>query len=218
MILAADVVILDGGHGRLLGVDHLQVLDFALAALGAHHLGQRADRGLVDIGHFKAGRVHLVACAHGADDGGACLLALHHKGQLAGDGVNGIHHIVVLGKVELVLCFRAKEAPVGGHPDVRVNVVDALCSHIYFILPYRTAGGDDLAVEVGQADLIIINQIQCPHAAARQRFHRVAAHAADAEHRHAGIVQFFHSFRAQQQLRAGILILHFVLLVTFPLS
>ena len=45
MILAADGVILDRGHGRLLGVDHLQVLDPALAALGAHHLGQWADRG-----------------------------------------------------------------------------------------------------------------------------------------------------------------------------
>ena len=95
--------------------------------------------------------------------GGACLLALHHQRQFAGDGVNGVHHIVVLGKVELVLCFRAKEAPVGGHFDIRVNVVDALRSHIYLILPYRAAGGDDLAVEVGQADLIIIDQIQCPH-------------------------------------------------------
>ena len=212
MILAADGVILDGSHDRLLGVDHLQVLDLALAALGTHHLGQRADRGLVDISHLKAGGVHLVTCAHGADDGGARLLAFHHQRQLAGNGVDGVHHIVVLGKIEIVLRLRAKEAPVGGHLDVGVDIVDALFRYIHLILPYRAAGGDDLTVEVGQADLIVIDQIQCAHAAACQCLHRIAAHAADAKHCHPGVVQLFHSLCTQQQLGTGILILHFVLL------
>ena len=57
-----------------------------------------------------------------------------------------------------------------------------------------------------------------PAGSVKDRIARAMIDDADAEHRHAGIVQFFHSFRAQQQLRAGILILHFVLLVTFPLS
>ena len=39
-----------------------------------------------------------------------------------------------------------------------------------------------------------------------------AAHAADAKHCHPGVVQLFHSLCTQQQLGAGILILHFVLL------
>ena len=212
MVLAADGVILDGSHDRLLGVDHLQVLDLALAALDTHHLGKRADRGLIDISHLKAGRVHLVACAHGADDGGARLLAFHHQRQLAGNGVDGVHHIVVLGKIEIVLRLRAKEAPVGGHLDVGVDIVDALFRYIHLILPYRAAGGDDLTVEVGQADLIVIDQIQCAHAAACQRLHRIAAHAADAKHCHPGVVQLFHSLCTQQQLGTGILILHFVLL------
>ncbi len=116
VVLAADVVILDGSHDRLLGVDHLQVLDFALAALDAHHLGQRADRGLVDVGHLKAGRVHLVTCAHGADDGSAHLLALHHQRQLAGNGVDGIHHIVVLGKVEVDPVFPDQRSTGGWSP------------------------------------------------------------------------------------------------------
>ena len=34
VILAADGIILDGGHGGLLGIDDLQVLDLPLAALG----------------------------------------------------------------------------------------------------------------------------------------------------------------------------------------
>ena len=117
--------------------------------------------------------------------------------------------------------------------QIRIAASDTICR--YFLVPYIERfhqAFPNLHIKIinatsircvdilknGQADFIVIDQIQCPHAAARQRFHRVAAHAADAEHRHAGIVQFFHSFRAQQQLRAGILILHFVLLVTFPLS
>ena len=69
-----------------------------------------------------------------------------------------------------------------------------------------------MPIEVGQTDLIVIDQIQCAHAAACQRLHRVAAHTADAKHCHPGVVQLFHSLCTQQQLGAGILILHFVLL------
>ena len=193
------------------------MLDLTLAALGAHHLCQRADRGLVDIGHLKAGGVHLVARAHGADDGHTGFLALHHQSQLAGDRVDGVHHVVELGEVEAVLRFRREEGLVGSHLDVRVDLVDALLSHIHLELAHRLVGGNDLAVQVGQADFVVVDEVQRTHTAACQRFDGIAAHAADAEHRHAGIVQFFHGFRAQQQLRAGILILHVVLL-TFPLS
>ena len=88
--------------------------------------------------------------------------------------------------------------------------MDTLFGYIHLVLAHRLAGSDDLPVEVGQADLIVIDEIQRAHAAACQRLDRVAAHAADAEHRHAGIVKLCHRVRAQQQLRAGILILHFV--------
>ena len=44
----------------------------------AHHLSQRADGGLVDIRHLKAGGVHLVARAHGADDGGTGPVSYTH--------------------------------------------------------------------------------------------------------------------------------------------
>ena len=131
--------------------------------------------------------------------------------QLAGDGVDGVHHIVELGEVEAVLGLRAEEGLVGSDLDVRVNVVDALLGHIHLEFAHGLAGGNDLAVEVGQADLIIVDEVQCAHTAAGQCLHRVAAHTADAKHGHAGIVQLFHCLCAQQQLGAGILILHCVL-------
>ena len=184
------------------------MLDLPLAALGAHDLGQRADGSFVDIRHLKAGGVHLVACAHGTDDGRARLLGLDHQRNLAGDGVDGIHHVVVLGEIELVLRLRGEEGLVGRDLDVGVDLVDALFRHIHLILPHRLAGGHDLAVQVGQADLIVVDEVQRTHAAAGQCLNGIAAHAANAEHRHAGMVQRFHGFLAQQQLGAGILILH----------
>ena len=210
MVFAADRVILDGSHGRLPGVNDFQVLDAALAALGAHDLGQRADGSLINIRDLEAGRVHLVACTHGADDGDASLLALHDQRNFTGDRVDGVHHVVELAEIEAVLRLRAKEGLVGGDLDVGVDVVDALFGHIHLEPAHRLVGGDDLAVQVGEADFVVVDQVESPHAAAGQRLDGVAAHAAHAEHGYAGIVQFGHCFRAQQQLGAGILVLHII--------
>ena len=129
MVFAADGVILDGRHDRLPGVNDFQVPDAALAALGAHDLGQRADGSLINIRDLEAGRVHLVACTHGADDGDASLLALHDQRNFTGDSVDGVHHVVELAEIEAVLRLRAKEGLVGGDLDVGVDVVDALFGH-----------------------------------------------------------------------------------------
>ena len=56
--------------------------------------------------------------------------------------------------------------------------------------------------------VIVVDEVQRTHAAAGQCLNGIAAHAANAEHCHAGMVQRFHGFLAQQQLGAGILILH----------
>ena len=99
MVFAADGVILDGSHDRLPGVNDFQVLDAALAALGAHDLGQRADGSLINIRDLEAGRVHLVARTHGADDGDASLLALHDQRDFTGDSVDGVYHVVELAEI-----------------------------------------------------------------------------------------------------------------------
>ena len=53
--------------------------------------------------------------------------------------------------------------------------------------------GAELAVEVGETDLVIVNQVQCPHAAAGQGLHGIPPHTADAENRHPGVGQPVHS-------------------------
>ena len=88
--------------------------------------------------------------------------------------------------------------------------MDPLFRHIHLIFAHSLAGGDDLAVQVGQTDLVIVDEVEGTHAAAGQRLHGIAAHSAHAEHSHAGVVQFGHCLRAQQHLGAGILVLHIV--------
>ena len=69
-------------------------------------------------------------------------------------------------------------------------------------------GGDDLPVQVGQADFVVVDQVERPDAAARQRFDRIAADAADAEHRDPRMVQALHRLGAKLGLRACKLVNH----------
>ena len=66
--------------------------------------------------------------------------------------------------------------------------MDAFCGHIHLILAHRLVGGHDLAVEVGEADLIVVDQVQRSHAAAGQCLHGIATHTADAKHSHPAVV------------------------------
>ena len=68
--------------------------------------------------------------------------------------------------------------------------------------------GDDLAVEVGGRDLVIVDQIERAHARARQRLDHIAADPADAENRDACAVQLFHRFCAEQRFGARKLPVH----------
>ena len=65
--------------------------------------------------------------------------------------------------------------------------MDALFRHIHLVFAHRFAGGQDLAVQVGQADLVVINQVQRANAAACQCFHRYSLHTANAKHGHTGL-------------------------------
>ena len=124
-----------GRKGRLFGIDHLQALHPPLAALGPHHTGQRADRSLIDIGHLKAAGVQFVARPHRADDGHPRRAGLHDQGQLAGDGVDGVHHIAVLGKIELPRRLGGVKGLIGADGDVGVDVPDAGRGGVHLVHP-----------------------------------------------------------------------------------
>ena len=186
------------------------MLDAPLAQLGTHDAGQRADGRFIDIGHFQRGGVDLVARAHAADDGRTGGIGLHDHGQLTSDGIDGIHHVIVLGKIELVLGVRRVESLVDVDHGIGVDLQNAVTGDLDLVLAHGFAGRQNLAVDVGQADLIVIDEVQRTDAAAGQGFDRIAADTADAEHGHPGFVQFFHGLVAKQQFRSRKLIEHSV--------
>ena len=83
---------------------------------------------------------------------------------------------------------------------VRIDLLDTGFRHIHLVLPHRLPGSEDLAVYIGQAHPVVVNEDQRPHAAAGQGFYRISTHAADAEHRHPGPEQPLHAVLAQEQL------------------
>ena len=88
------------------------------------------------------------------------------------------------------------------YDGVRVDVKDSLFGHIHLVLPHGFPRCEDLAVDVCEADLIVVDQIQRADAAARQSLRRIAAHAADPKHGHTGMIQLFHGLRAEEKLRS----------------
>ena len=66
--------------------------------------------------------------------------------------------------------------------------MDTLLGDIDLILADRFPGRNDLAVQVRQADLVIVDEVKCADTTACQCLDGLAAHAADAEHSHARVV------------------------------
>ena len=184
------------------------MLHAALSERRAHHARQRAAAGLVDIGYAKAGRVEFVARAHAADDGDARLLRLQNQRDLGCYGIDGIDHIVVRRKIKLIRRLRQIEALVHAHIAVRVDLQNAVAHDLNLVFADGLACGNDLPVEVRQADLVVIDKIKRADPAAHKRFTDIAAHAADAEHGHMRTLQLFHGLRAEQKLRSRKLIEH----------
>jgi len=205
---AGNCHVLQGTDGLFFGVDHLQVVNAVLAADLSHDPGQGAHAGLVDIRNLKGRGLHLIARAHGADHRNARRTGPKNDLLFAGNGVDGIHHIVILGKIELVGGVRHEKGLVSRHLAVGIDVQNAVPGHIHLVFCNGAAGGQNLPVQVGDADLVVIDQIQRPNPGPGQGLHGISPHAADAKHGNPGVFQPLHGILAKDQLRSGKLIQH----------
>ncbi len=104
------------------------------------------------------------------------------------------------------------------HLAVRVDFQNTFPHHIGFVFSHRLPGGNQLPVQIGQADQIIVHQINGAHAGTHQRLHSEAADTADTEHNDSGLLQLFHGLLPQQQLGSGKLIQHDVSSVSFCIA
>ena len=74
--------------------------------------------------------------------------------------------------------------------------------------PDGLPGGNDLAVQISDTDLVAIDQLESADAAARQSLRHIAADSPDAENGHFTALKFLHRIGTQKDLRAQELVLH----------
>ena len=79
----------------------------------------------------------------------------------------------------------AQELLQSGDLTVGIDIANALGSNVYLVFSDRGMGCNDLAVEIGKANAVVVDQVERTDARPRKRFHNISADAADAENRHA---------------------------------
>ena len=98
---------------------------------------------------------------------------------------------------------RGDEIVDAGHPAFRVDRQDTLRHHLGFRLPDMLAQRVDLAVGIGNADIIHVDQSDGADAGARQRLSRPGTHAADADHADVRLREHRQRLLAVQSRRAA---------------
>ena len=175
------------------------MIDAPLSKLLPHDPRQRAGRGLGNVRQLQPGRVELVSGSHGADDRNACGPGGEYDRQLSGHGVDCVHHVVVLGKIEFRDRFVRDKGLPGRQPDLRTDIQNARAGGVHLVLTDGASCGVDLAIQIAFADTVVVDQVKGAEAGANQSLRRIAADASDAEDRHTGGVQLFHARFSQQQ-------------------
>ena len=82
---------------------------------------------------------------------------------------------------------------------VRIDFVQPLGGDVCLVFAHRLLRGKKLAVQVGEGDRVVVHKVERANTAAHQRLGGIAAHAADAEDRHARAAQGLHGIAAEQQ-------------------
>ena len=141
-------------------------------------------------------RVQLVSCPHAADDRNLAADGSHDDLKLCCHGVHSIHHIGILREIKFVGVFRKVKALSDLHLSVRVDFQDPVTHDLRLVLSDGLSRRDDLAVDVREADLIVIHQHKRADSAPRQRFSHISADSADTKDRHLCLRETVHIFRS----------------------
>ncbi len=152
------------------------------AQVGAHLGGQRILNGLGQIGHGDLRRVHLPTGATRHNHRDLVALAEGNQRHLGLDRVDGIHHIVKLPLDMFGQVVGGNEVIHLDHLAIRVDGTDALGHHLRLEATDRALHGVDLAVGVGDADVVHVDQGDLVDAGTGQRLCRPGADAADPDH------------------------------------
>ncbi len=169
------------------------------AQLFAHDACQGAAGGFGKIGNPETGGIQLVSGTHCADDGNCKGDGRLNQAQLAGDQVDGVHNVIILPALKKAVFARfAVQFRQGSDPAGGVDIQDALGHDVGLGAAQRGVEGDQLTVQIGFADRVVVHKRQCADAGAGQRLGAVAADAADAEYSHMTGAQSVRRIGSQQ--------------------
>ena len=196
-------------NGLFAGVEDAQVADAALAAFLAHDARKGAVDRLVHVGDAQALGVDLLGAAHGADELEAALLGQGGEGELGGNGIDGIDHVVDVatrlleaGLVQFYEVLGEHEGVVCEDAAARIDIGDHGGHDVDLAFAHGALECDGLAIDVGGGDHVLVHDGERPDAAARERLDAARAHATATEYEHTGVFETGEPFVAEHDAQA----------------
>jgi hypothetical protein len=102
--------------------------------------------------------------------------------EFCGDGIYAVYHVIKTRQVDIIGVGRHIEHLVFMHDASPVDIVNPLLGNIYFMFPYCRKQGVNLAVDIRQANAVIIEEIQFSYTTAGEDFRDITAYTADPEY------------------------------------
>ena len=176
--------------------------DILLAELLAQDLGERIVDSLEEVGHLKLRSIELEGCSQTAQMGHAESMATAYQIELRRHRVDTVHHIIILSKVYLVRPRREVEHRQFVHLALGIDGMDTLLGHIDLRASHRGKGGEQLAVDIGHTDTVVVNHVDGTHTAPGQHIDDITAHAAHAKDCYSTGSERLEGRTAQKKLRS----------------
>ena len=149
---------------RVLGMEHYRVQIIGGIIL---HQGRIAE---MKTGEGKTLVSTLPAYLNALEGKGVCIVTVNdYLAKRDSEWMGQVHEFLGL-KVGVVLNEMTND-----------ERRDAVPHDLHLIFPYGAARCNDLTVQIGEADLVIVDQIDSSHTAAHQRLYGVASHTANAK-------------------------------------
>jgi len=164
---------------------HVEVAAELLADLGE----QGIVVGVAQIGGADLRGIDTSAGAAGDDDGNPQFTALRNQMDFCVLAVDGIHDIREIGGDQRVGVLVGIEVADGVDGAFGIDEVNALGQNVDFGAPRSAGHSVDLAVGVGETDVVPVDQREMPDAAARQRLADPRADPAHADDQDVGLAQ-----------------------------
>jgi len=154
------------------------------------------ERTLAASGSLKVLFRSVTWICAGGDDLDLAPLAPGDQRRLGRHAVDAVDHRVQLHSDVLSHGLAGDEVGYRMDHTGRVDGADALGHHLHLGLADTAGDGMHLAVDVGDADVVQVEQGNLPDPGACQRFGRPGTDAADADHGHMGGLQAREAFLA----------------------